>query len=93
MGQELRGSCGGGVTQGVDGGGGLRLAGGEVNPQPTATVMCNRSRLLLGAARESEEEGRCCLWWSEEATGYCSQGLWLLSSEGEGRERRRKREE
>ena len=82
------------MNQDVGGGGGLRGAGGEANPQPNAAVMCNRSRLLLGASRGSEEEGRCYLWWLWEATGCCSRGLWLLRSEGEGREiRRRRREE
>ena len=48
MGQEVGGSCGGGVTQGVGGGGGLRGAKEEANPQPPAGVMRNCSRLLLG---------------------------------------------
>ena len=36
------------MTQGVGGGGGLFGVDGEANPQPTAAVMCNRSRLLVG---------------------------------------------
>ena len=39
MGKEVGGSYGGGVTQGVGGGGRLRGAGREANLHPSAAVM------------------------------------------------------
>ena len=93
MGQEVGGSCGGGVTQDMGGGGGLRGADGEANPRPPAA----------GAARGSEEEVGCCLLLPCGREGKLLVFLWAVKRlvapscfahwwrKGEKRERRRRK--
>ena len=93
MGQEVGGSYGGGVTQGVGGGGGLHGADGEANPQPPAAVRCHCSRLLLGLHVGVRRKVGCCLvvfLWGRAANGGGPIVLWRRKGrrekEGEGGE-------